>query len=173
METTTKLFTKTYYKKLEEAKYEEPTDRAAEIIEEAEDDDRLQLKVRISGKPKVIEASRIQSPEDLVVAFDATEPYDSEVEEDDDEGDVKAMFRGFEDPQTVTARLEIKDVAGDKRSKELDMVYDAADVSSGERLRRLNNIVKETIEEETWFRQFDEDIKSDKIVSYKVTRVRE
>lgn len=78
MDTTQKLFTKSYYKKLEEAKYEDPTDRAAQIIEEADDDDRLQLEIRMKGKPKVLEASRIQKPEDLIIAFDATEPFDSE-----------------------------------------------------------------------------------------------
>jgi hypothetical protein len=78
MKSRTKLFTKSHYERLQEKKYAEPTERAAEIIESAEEDDRLQLKVRIEGKPKVLEASRLQSKEDLIIAMDATEPFDSE-----------------------------------------------------------------------------------------------
>lgn len=76
--TSTKLFTKSYYKELEEKKYEEPELKAKQIIEEADEDDRLQLKIRAKGKPKVLEATRIQDKEDLIKAMDATEPYDSE-----------------------------------------------------------------------------------------------
>lgn len=76
--TSTKLFTKSRYEDLQEAKYDEPTDRAKQIIDEAEEDDRLQLKVRITGKPKVLEASRIQDQDDLIIAMDAKEPFDSE-----------------------------------------------------------------------------------------------
>lgn len=78
METTSKLFTKSYYKKLEEKKYAEPTERAAEIIESADEDDRLRLEIRTSGKPKAIEATRIQDKEDLMIAMKADEPYDSQ-----------------------------------------------------------------------------------------------
>jgi len=82
-ETSIKLFTKSRYEDLQEAKYEEPTDRAKQIIDEAEEDDRLQLKVRIKGKPKVLEASRIQDQEDLVIAMSAKRPFDSEELEDE------------------------------------------------------------------------------------------
>jgi hypothetical protein len=77
MQTTKKLFTKSYYKKLEEKKYAEPTDRAAKIIEEAEKDDRLKLEIRIEGRPKVIEASRYTNPKDISIF--KKEPFDSEV----------------------------------------------------------------------------------------------
>lgn len=76
--TTQKLFTKSHFEKLQEKKYAEPTERAKKIIDEAEDDDRLNLKIRLEGKPKVLEATRIQSQEDLVISMDAKEPFDSE-----------------------------------------------------------------------------------------------
>lgn len=84
MRTTKKLFAKSYYKKLEEKKYEEPTERAAKVIDIADEDDRLQLKIRTTGKPKVLEATRIQKPEDLIIAFKKEEPFDSELIENDE-----------------------------------------------------------------------------------------
>lgn len=76
-ETTKKLFTKKHYKKLEEKKYEQPTDRAAEIISQAEPSDRLKIKIRTTGKPKVLEASRITCVQEVKI-FRRDVPFDSE-----------------------------------------------------------------------------------------------
>lgn len=85
METRVKLFTKWYYKQLEEKKYDKPTERAAEVIDGAEKDDLLKVEVRFEGRPKVLEASKISSARDMVYGLRKDKPYDSEKKDDDSE----------------------------------------------------------------------------------------
>jgi hypothetical protein len=67
--TTKKIFTKSHYKKLEEAKYEPPAEEAREVIEEADPDTRLKLTIKTRGGLKVLDAFAIEDKEDLMEAF--------------------------------------------------------------------------------------------------------
>lgn len=87
-----KLFTKSHYKKLEEAKYEEPVPEAALVIEEASDDDILKLEIRASNGYKVLEAERITDTEDMIDAFKA-----EDLDEDDLESNAVMEEIGKED----------------------------------------------------------------------------
>lgn len=69
METTKKLMTKRHYKRLEEAKYETPEEEAQKVIDQADEDTRLKLKIKVSGGLKVLEAMAIESREDMIEAL--------------------------------------------------------------------------------------------------------
>jgi hypothetical protein len=126
-QTTKKIMTKSQFAKMQEKKYAEPTERAKTIIDRAEPDDRLKLKFDIEGKPKVLEASRLQSMDDIVIAFNAEEPFDSEQLGEDNKIE--------EDPNKYFEDSILKSWAEEERQKADDLTSGL--FSSGEDMKLM------------------------------------
>lgn len=74
---------------------------------------------------------------------------------------------------TVKAKLEIKDVAGDKYEKTYNLVYDTKSSGSAQRLQEFREEVRSKIMEDKEIKYFDVSVLCDKIVCYKITRVKD
>jgi len=73
----------------------------------------------------------------------------------------------------VKAKLEIKDVAGDTKTKEYSLPYHEELEEGADALQEFNKEVEEKVKQGELIKYFDETIRGDNVISYKVTRVRE
>ena len=73
----------------------------------------------------------------------------------------------------VKAKLEIKDVAGEVKSKEFTLPYHDEREESADALQEFNKQVEKKVANGDLIRYFDETIRGDNVISFKVTRIRD